>query len=162
MELLPQLQARSFQGARVVIPVGPARGNRLDNGVRKGPLSQVFENSGVFVVLHAVADGLHADPGSGLRRADRTRRVQEDSVARPSQAAAASRGIHIVPTADGVPGGPSVGAVVKNPRRSLRPVQEAGLNALIDRRIVHQPFRSIAEPGVAAGIAPEIAPGYRR
>src|SRR6266436_6278040 len=162
MELLPQLQPCSFQGVRVVTPVAPARSDRHDDGVRKVPLPQVLENPGVFIVLNAVTNGLQTDPWSGLCRGDRTRGIEKYSVARSSQAAAASGCIHIVPTANGVPGGPSVGAIVKNSLRALRPVQEAGLNALIDRRIVHHPFRSVAEPGVAAGIAPEIAPAGKR
>src|SRR6266850_932827 len=158
MQLLPQLQPCSFQGVRVVTPVAPARSDRHDDGVRKALLPQVLENLSVFVVLN----GLHTDPRSGLRRGDRTRGIEEDSVARSSQAAAASRSIHIVPTADGVPGGPSVGAVVEDARCSLRPVQEPRLDTLVNRWVVHQPFRSVAEPRVATGIAPEITPGYSR
>src|SRR6266850_1830880 len=162
MQLLPQLQPCSFQGVRVVIPVAPARSDRHDDGVRKALLPQVLENLNVFVVLNAVTNGLQTDPRSGLRRGDRTRGIEEDSIARSSQAAAASGCIHIVPTADGVPGGPPVGAVVEDALRSLRPVQEPRLDTLVDRWVVHHPFRSVAEPRVATGIAPEIAPGYSR
>src|SRR6266850_1421701 len=162
MELLPQLQPCSFQGVRVVIPVAPTRGDRHDDGVHEWDLSQVLENLSVFVVLNAVANGLHTYPRSGLRRGDRTRGIKKYSIARSSQAAAASRSIHIVPTADGVPGGPSVGAVVEDARCSLRPVQEPRLDTLVNRWVVHQPFRSVAEPRVATGIAPEVAPAGKR
>ena len=162
MELLPQLEPCAFQHVRVVIPVAPARGNWHDDGVRKGPLPQVLENLGVFVVLNAVTNGLQTDPGSGLRRSDRSWRIKENAITRSSQAAATSGGIHIVPTADGVAGGPAVGAIVKNSRRSLRPIQEPRLDALVDRRIVHHPFRSIAESGVATGIAPQVTSSGKR
>ena len=108
MELLPQLQSCTFQGVRVLIPVAPARGNWLDGGVHEGNLPQVVENLGVFVVLNAITDGLQSDPGSGLRGGDRTRRIEEDSIPRSAQAAPASGRIHVVPTSEGVPGGPSV------------------------------------------------------
>src|SRR5258707_604939 len=68
-------------------------------------------------------------------------------------------GIVLVQTADGVPGGPAVGAVVKDAGGALRPVQEARLNALVDGGIVDHPFRSVAEAGVATGVAPEVAAG---
>jgi len=43
---------------------------------------------------------------------------------RSSQTTAAGGRIHVVQTANAVPGAPSVGAIVKNPRRSLRPIQD--------------------------------------
>src|SRR6267142_5874451 len=98
MELLPQLQPCSFQGVRVVIPVAPTRGDRHDDGVHEWDLSQVLENLNVLVVLNAVTNGLQTDPRSGLRRGDRTRGIEEDSVARSSQATTASGCVHIVPT----------------------------------------------------------------
>ncbi len=140
-----------------MIPVAPARGNRQEDWIQEGNLPQVLEDLGVFVVLNAVTNGLQTNPGSRLRGGDRTRRIEEDSVARPPEAATAGGRIHIVPTADGVTGGPSVGAIVKDAGRSLCPVQETRLNALIDRRIVHHPFWSVAEARVATGIAPEVA-----
>ena len=157
MELLAQLQPGTFQSAWVVSPIGPARGNRQNDWIQEGELPEVLENLGIFVVLDAVANGLQTNPGSGLRGSDRTRRVEEDAVARSAHAAAASGGIDIVPTADGVSGGPAVGAVVKDAGGALRPVQEARLDALVDGRIVDHPFRSVAEAGVATGIAPEVA-----
>src|SRR6266567_3152297 len=161
-ELSPQLQPCIFERTWVVAPVAPTRGNRLEDGVHESYLPQVLENLGVFVVLNAVSNGLQTDPRSRLGRSDRTRRIEEDSVARSAQAAAASGGVDIVPTADGVPGCPSVGAIVQDARRSLRPVQEPRLDALVDRRIVHHPFRSVAEPRVATGITPEVAPAGKR
>src|SRR5260370_5603536 len=146
MELVDQMQPCTFQSAWVVSPIGPARGNRQNDGIQEGELPEVLENLGVCVVLDAVAEGLQTNPGSGLRGSDGPWRIEKDSVARSAHAAAASGGVHVVPTADGVSGGPSVGAIVKNSRRSLRPVQESRLDALIDRRIVHHPFGSIAEP----------------
>src|SRR6266851_7608104 len=106
-------------------PVGPTHCDRLEHGVHKGALPQILQDLRVFVVLNAVPNGLQTNPGSGLRGSDRTRRIEEDAVARSAHAAAASGGIDIVPTAAGVSGGPSVGAIVKNSRRSLRPVQES-------------------------------------
>src|SRR5258708_709718 len=162
MKLLAQLQPGTFRSAWVVSPIGPARGNRQNDWIQEGELPEVLENLGVFVVLDAVPNGLQTNPGSGLRGSDRTRRIEKDSVARSAHAAAASGGIDIVPTADSVAGSPAIGAVVKDSRRSLRPVQESRLDALIDRRIIHHPFRSIAEPRGATGITPEVAPTGKR
>src|SRR6202040_2647584 len=99
---------------------------------------------------------------SRFGRSDWSGRIEEDSVTWSAQAPAASGGVHIVPTADGVPGGPSVGAIVKNSGRSLRPIQEPGLDALVNRRVVHHPLRSVAEAGVATRIAPEVAATSKR
>jgi len=162
MEPLPQLQPCSFQSVRVLTPVGPARGNRLDDGVQEGDLPQVLECLGVFVVLNAVADGLQTYSWGGFAGGDGTRRIEEYSITRPSEAVAAICGIHIVPTANGVPGGPSVRAVVQEARRSLRPIQEPRLDALVDRRIVDHPLRSVTESGVATRITPEVAPTDKR
>src|SRR6266702_6496292 len=145
MELLAQLQPCTFQSAWVVSPIGPARGTRQNDWIQDGELPEVLENLGVFVVLDAVPNGLQTNPGSGLRGSDRARRIEEDAVARSAHAAAASGGIDIIPTADGVSGGPSVGAIVKDARRALRPVQEPRLDARVERGRVHQPFRSVAE-----------------
>src|SRR5258708_20520228 len=130
MKLLAQLQPGTFQSAWVVSPIGPARGNRQNDWMQEGEVAEVLENLGVFVVLDAVPNGLQTNPGSGLRGSDRARRIEEDAVARSAHAAAASGGVHVVPTADGVSGGPSVGAIVKNSRWRLRPVHEPGLDAL--------------------------------
>src|SRR5258708_4146841 len=162
MKLLPQLQACSFERVGVVTPVAPARSNGHDDGVHQGDLPQVLENLRVLVILDAVANGLQTNSRSRFGGSDRTRRIEEDSIARSSEPATARSGIHIVPTADGVSGGPAIGAIVKNPRCPLRPIQEPGLDALVDRRIVHHPFWSVAEPRVATGIAPEVAPGGKR
>src|SRR5260370_38915603 len=110
-------------------PVGPTRSDWQDHRVHKGALSQVLEDPGVFVVLNAVPDGLQTNPGSRLSGDDRTRWIEENSVARSAQATTASGRIHVVPTANGVPGGPSVGAVVKKAGGALGPIQEAGLDA---------------------------------
>src|SRR5258708_1868878 len=162
MDLLAPFQPGTFQNAWGVSPNGPAPGNQQNDWIQEGELPEVLENQGVFVVLDTVPNGLQTNPGSGLRGSDRTRRIEEDAVARSAHAAAASGGVHVVPTADGVSGGPSVGAIVKDARRSLRPVQETGLDALVDWRIIHHPFRSIAETRVAAGIAPAVAPTGKR
>src|SRR6266704_4099972 len=82
VEQLPQLHPRTFQRVRVVTPVGPTRGNRLNDRVQEGDLPQVLENLGIFVVLNAVTDGLKTYPRSGFGGGDRTRRIQEDSIAR--------------------------------------------------------------------------------
>ncbi len=58
MEQLAQLQACTFQGVRVMTPVAPARGNRLEDRIHEGDLGQVLENLSVFVVLNAVPNGL--------------------------------------------------------------------------------------------------------
>src|SRR5260370_39641815 len=97
-----QLLPCTFQSVRVVAPVAPARGNWLEDGIHKGNLRQVLENLGVFVVLNAVSNGLQTDPRSRLGRSDRTRRIEEDAVARSPRAAAPSVGVHNVPTADSV------------------------------------------------------------
>jgi len=70
----------------------------------KATLPEVLENLRVFVVLNAVTDGLETYPWSGLAGGDRTRRIEEYSVAGSSEAVAASCSIHIVPTADSIPG----------------------------------------------------------
>src|SRR5258707_9367955 len=110
----------------------------------------------------AVRQALRAYAGGGSAGGERPRRIEKYSSPRSPKTAPASGRIHIVPTADGVPGAPSVGAVVKNARRSLRPIQEPRLDALVDRRIVHHPFRSVAESRVATGIAPEVSPTGKR
>ena len=66
MELLPQLQPCMFERVRIVTPVRPAGGNRLEGGVHEGELPEVLENLGIFVVLDAVADGFQSYPGSGF------------------------------------------------------------------------------------------------
>src|SRR5260370_24317883 len=113
-------------------PVGPARGNGHDDRVQEGNLPQVLENLRVFVVLNAITDGLQTYPRSGLGGSDWSRRIEEDSVTWSAETATTSGGIYIVPTADGVPGGPSVGAGVNNSGRSLRPIQEPGLKAVLN------------------------------
>src|SRR6266478_1544868 len=143
-------------------PVSPTQGNGLEDGIDKGDLRQVLENLGIFVVLHAIPDGLQTDPRSRLSRGDGSRRIEEDAVAGSAEAAAASGGIDIVPTADGVSVSPAVGAVVEDAGGALRPVQEAGLDALVDGGIVHKPFRSVAEPRVATRVAPEVATTGKR
>ena len=162
MEQLAQLLPSTFQSVRVVGPVGPACGNWLEDGIHKRQLRQVLENLGVLVVLNAVTDGLETDPWSRLGRSDGARRIEEDAVAGSSEAPAASGGIDIVPTADGVSGGPAVGAIIEDAGGALGPVQEAGMDALVDGGIVHKPFRSVAESGVATGIAPEVATTGKR
>src|SRR5260370_25811078 len=121
-ELSPQLQPCIFERTWVVAPVAPTRGNRLEDGIHEGDLGQVLENLSVFVVLNAVSNGLQTDPRSRLGRSDRTRRLEEDAVARSAHAAAPSGGVHIVPTADTVAGSPAVEGVVKDARRALRPI----------------------------------------
>jgi hypothetical protein len=122
MEQLPQLQARSFQGVRVMAPIAPARSDGQDRGVHEGDLPHVFENLRVLVILNAVANGLKPYPRRGFAGGDWTRRVEKNSIAWSAEPAAASGGIHIVPTTDGVPGGPPIGAVIKDTRRALRPI----------------------------------------
>ena len=61
MELLAQVQARSFERVGVMTPVAPAGSNGHDDGVHQGDLPQVLENLRVLVILNAVADGLQAD-----------------------------------------------------------------------------------------------------
>src|SRR6266481_974795 len=143
-------------------PIVPARSNGQNRGVHEGDLPHVFENLRVLVILNAVADGFNPYPRRRFAGGDWTRRVEKNSIARSAEPAATSSGIHIVPTADGVTGGPAVGAVVKDARRALRPIQEPRLNAFVDRRIVHHPFRSVAESRVATRIAPEVSPTGKR
>src|SRR5260370_7355999 len=113
-ELSPQLQPCIFERTWVVAPVAPTRGNRLEDGVHESYLPQVLATLGAFVVLNPCSNGLQTDPRSRLGRSDRTRRIEEDAVARSTHAAAASRCIDIVPPADSVPGAPSVRAIVNN------------------------------------------------
>src|SRR5258707_6797430 len=111
MKLLPQLQPRIFQRVRIVTPVAPTRSNGHDDGVHHGYLPQVLENLRVLVILDAVTNGLQANSRSRFGGSDWTRRIEEDSITRSSEPAAARGGIHIVPTADGVSGGPAIGAI---------------------------------------------------
>src|SRR2546427_3793398 len=113
VEELSELLARACQGVGVVTPIAPARSNGLQNRVHERNLRQVLQNLRVFVVLNAVPNRFHADPRSGLRRSDGPWWIQEDAVPRSAQAAAARRGIHIVPAADGVPRRPAVSTVVQ-------------------------------------------------
>src|SRR6202035_1482996 len=139
LELLPEFLPDTLQVAGVVAPLGPTRGNRLKNEVHVRGLALIFEQLRVFVVLDAVADGLQAYARCRFTGRDRTRRGKENPIAWPAETAAAGIRIQIVPAPDGVSGGPPVGAVVKNPRGALGPVEESRLDALVDRRIVHQP-----------------------
>ena len=66
MEQLPQLQPGTFQRVRIVTPVGPTRGDRLQDGVHEGNLPQVLKNLGVLVVLNTVTNGLQSDSGGGF------------------------------------------------------------------------------------------------
>src|SRR5882762_467390 len=132
MKQLPQCCTRVLKRVRVAIPIAPAPRNRKNSAIHHAELSQALEHVRVFVILDTVADGLQANAWCGLGRPDRCRRIQEDSVARPAQSAAASGCVHVVPAADGVAGGPAVSAIVEQPRRSLLKVQEAPWNALFD------------------------------
>src|SRR5882724_4022686 len=147
---LAQLCADVLERGRVVAPIGPACCDRKNGGVQDGELCQVLQHVRVFVVLNAVADGLQTDARSGFTRADRSRRINEYAVAWSAQSAAAGGGVHIVPTANRVASGPTIGAIVKKTCRTLGEVEEARLDAFVDRRVVHHPFRGIAEAGAAA------------
>src|SRR5439155_15907196 len=89
-------------------------------------------------------------------------RIKEDSVTRSAQSTAASRRVHIVPAADSIPRRPTIGPIVKKTCRTLGEVEEAGLNAFVDWRIIHHPFRSVAVTRVAARVAPEVASAGKR
>src|SRR5260370_39110876 len=110
-------------------PVAPTRSNGHDDGVHQGDLPQVLENLRVLVILNAVTNCLQANSRTRLGGSNRARRIEEDSIARPSDPAATGSGIHIIPTADGVPVGPAVGAILRNSRRAVRPVHEPRLDA---------------------------------
>src|SRR5258705_3461867 len=120
MKQLPQLGPNVLQEVRVVAPIAPAPRNRKNSAIHHAELSQVLEHVRVFVILNTVANGLQANAWCGLGRTDRCRRIQEDSVTRPAQSAAASRCVHVVPAADGVARSPAVSAIVEQTRRSLR------------------------------------------
>src|SRR5580704_15565733 len=135
LELLPEFLPDTFQVARVVAPLCPARGNRLKNELHVGGLPLILEHLRVFVVLNAIADGLQPYPRGGFAGCNRTRRVKEDSIARPADAWTTSGRIQTSPTADAVAGSPTVGAIIKNPGGTLGPVQKSRLDALVDRGI---------------------------
>src|SRR5258708_16429198 len=128
MKVLAQLQGRIFERVWIVTSVAPTRSNGHDDGVHEGDLPQVLENLRVLVILDAITNGLQTYPRSGLAGSDRTRRIEEDSITRSSQAAAASSGIHIVPTADGVTAGRSNGAIAENSRGACRPRRQPPLH----------------------------------
>src|SRR5258705_5058647 len=130
MKQLPQLGPNVLQEVRVVAPIAPAPRNRKNSAIHHAELSQVLEHMRVFVILNTVANGLQANAWCGLGRPDRCRRIQKDSVTRAAQSAAASSCVHVVPAADCVAGSPAVSAIVEQPRRSLRAVQEARLDAV--------------------------------
>src|SRR5258708_17962640 len=92
MELLAQVQARSFERVGVMTPVAPAGSNGHDDGVHQGDLPQVLENLRVLVILNAVTDGLQTNSRSRFGGSDRARRIEEDSIARSSEPAAARSG----------------------------------------------------------------------
>src|SRR5260370_34211715 len=123
MKLLAQLQPRICQSGRVMTPVGPARGNGHDDRVQEGNLPQVLENLRVFVVLNAITDGLQSYARSRLGGSDGSRRIEEDSVTWSAQAAAASGGIHIVPTAHAIARIPSAASVLKDSLAPFRPIE---------------------------------------
>src|SRR5690348_512109 len=116
VELLTQLLSHSFKSSCAVRPVGPACGNRQNDGIRKAQLPQVLQNLRVFVVLYPVADRLQPDSRCRLRRGNGARWIQEDAIAGPAQTASTRGGVYIVPAADGIPGRPAVRAIVKDAR----------------------------------------------
>src|SRR6202030_1141129 len=97
-------------------PVAPTRSDGHDRGVHEGDLPQVLENLRVFVILNAVTNGRHPNPGRPLARGDRTRGGEEDPIPRPAQPAAAGSVLHIVPRWHTVPGNSRIRAIVKDPR----------------------------------------------
>src|SRR5690242_14531121 len=141
-----------------MIPGGPRCGNRQNESVQEDLLPQIVKNMCVFIILNAITDGFQANTWSRFLRCDWTWRINKDAVSWPAEAPAAGGGIKIVPTSDYVSSRPAVGAVIENSSGTLGPVQEAGLDALVDRWIVDHPLRGVAVPGVATGIAPQVAP----
>src|SRR5215471_4769298 len=142
-------------------PVRPIPGDRQEDRIHKAAVPQVLEHQGVFIVLNPVAYGLQANSRSGLGGGNWPRRVEKDAVTWPAQAAARG-GVQVVPAAQGVPGGPRVRAIVEDARCALRPIEESRLNAFVDWRIVHKPFRRIASPGVTTGVAPQVSATRKR
>src|SRR5579859_358194 len=162
MKLLSKFLPHTFEIAWVMGPLGPARGNRPQDEIHVGGLPLIFEHLRVVVVLNAVADGLQSYPRRGLAGSNRSRRIEKNPVAGSADAWTTGVRVHVVPASEGVSSCPSVSAVVKNSGGALRPVQESRLDALIDRRVVRQPFRSVAVAGVTTGIAPKIASACKR
>src|SRR5437879_13287053 len=111
---------------------------------------------GVFVVLTAVPYGLQPYPRSLLARSNRSGRIEEHAVPWSGVTEASSH-IQIIPTGKGVPGVPSVNAIVKDSRCAFCPVQEPRLDALVDGRIVGHPFGSVAGPCVARRVARQVS-----
>src|SRR5260370_11695138 len=145
VKLLPEFLPDVFNLAGVVGPLGPACGDRLQNEIHVGGLPLLFKQLRVFEVLNSVADGFQAYSRGRFSGGNRARRIKENPITWPCDAGTASVGVQIVPTADGVSGGPPVSAVVKNAAGALGPVEKSRLNAFVDRRIVDQPFRRIAK-----------------
>src|SRR2546423_11867279 len=131
MELLAELVARGFQGGGAVGPVGPAGGDGQHDGVEERGLPEVLEDVRVLVILNAVANRFETNAGSRFGRGDRRGRIHKDAVAGSRETAAVEH-IHVVPAAESISSGPIIGAVVEDAGGPLRPIQEAGLDALID------------------------------
>src|SRR5215467_16408604 len=122
VKLLSQLLADRLQSGFAVSPVSPTGSDRSDKRIQETCLPQVQKHVGIFVVLNSVTDVLQTDSWRGFAGSDRTWRIQEDSVARSSEAAAASSRVHVVPAGDGVSASPAVSAIVQDALRALRPV----------------------------------------
>src|ERR1700738_2797567 len=86
IEFLPQGLPCIFHGCPVVVmlPVRPTERNwlgarkRLERGVDEGVLPQIVKHMRVLEVLNTVPDGFQADSRSGFRRANRSRRIEEN------------------------------------------------------------------------------------
>src|SRR5258706_7494097 len=111
-----------------MIPVAPLSGDWLQHHVQKRILLLIFEQLRIFVILNAVANGLQANSRGGLRRRDRRRRIEKNSITRPAESSAACRGVDVVPTADRIACRPAVGAIVEKIRLAMRAGQESRLN----------------------------------
>jgi len=159
MEQLPQLQARSFQRVGVMAPVAPTRSDGQDGGVHEGDCPR-SKNLRVFVVLNAVADGLKAYPRRRFAGGDWTWRVEKipsPGLPSPPPQAVVSTLFQlpiVFPAVHHRSGNKGYLSRLASNSRTLP-------DALVDRRIVYHPLRSIAEAGVTTGIAPEIAMGER-
>src|SRR5882672_6718904 len=108
MKLPAELLAGGLQNVGIVVPVAPTRGDGFQHHREKRVLLLSLQQLCVFVILNTVADSFQADSRSRFRRSDRRRRIKKDSVTRSAQSTAASRRIHVVPTAYCVSGRPAV------------------------------------------------------
>src|SRR5260370_39355744 len=102
LELLPEFLPDTFKVAGFVAPLGPARGNWLENKLDVRGLALIFEQLRVFVVLNAIGDGFQPYPRRRLGCTNWYRTIKKNPVARSRHTGTTSVRMQVDPTSDGL------------------------------------------------------------